>query len=269
MLLALTGGSGLVVVLPVAAWLVYLAIRVWRGGETGRAGLLLGALAVLPLLYLGVYSVGYQRPAHHPEPSTNPVAVGQVAGEVLAMSLGIGVSGIWWLVAAGIVVLGFATVVILLRQWKEPDRRLSVAGLIAVVAGVAGVAVAIGVGRAGFFEGHTMGLWSRYSMLTWPLLAAVYLVWVKLGYKWVPVALCVAAALAFPSNTGTGLLNAAAVKSRYLEIEADVALGLSAEQIVQKEFPGSAQSGQEERAVRAIPLLRARPRSASSRGSER
>ena len=102
-----------------------------------------------------------------------------------------------------------------------------------------------------------MGLWSRYSMLSWPLLAAAYLVWVKLGRKWVPVALCVFTALVFPGNTGTGMQNGAAVKSRYSAIEADAARGLSAEQIVARQFPGSHHAGQEQRAVHAIPMLRA------------
>ena len=264
-LLALTGGAGLVVVPPVAAWLVFIALRVWRSGARGRAVLLL-ILAVLPLAYLGVYSNGYERPAHHPEPSTNPGAIAGVSGEVLAMSFGIAASAAWPVVCAGVVVLGGATVAALVSRWKEPAERLSIAGLLAVTAGVTGVALAIGVGRGGWGAG--MGLWSRYSLLTWPLLAAAYLVWVKLGRsaptqtvsrlaKGVPVVLCVVAALTFPPNTGTGMLNGASVKKTYVAIEADARVGMSAAEIVAREFPGSAQSGQTDRAVRVIPLLRA------------
>lgn len=254
MLLALTGGSGLVVVPPVAAWLVVVAASVWQSGEKGRAALLL-LLAALPLAYLGVYAGGYERPPLHPVPSTDPRAVLRVAGEVLAMSFGIAMTPVWLAAFAGILALGGATVALLVPRWKEPGERLSVVGLIAVTAGVAGVALAIGVGRSGM--GGDMGLWSRYSMLSWPLLAAAYLVWVKRGRKWVPVALCVFAALVFLGNTGTGMQNGAAVKSRYSAIEADAALGLSAEQIVARQFPGSHQAGQEQRAVHAIPMLRA------------
>ena len=171
------------------------------------------------------------------------------------MSFGIAMTPVWLAAFAGILALGGATVALLVPRWKEPGEWLSVAGLLAVAAGVAGVALAIGVGRAGM--GGDMGLWSRYSMLSWPLLAAAYLVWVKLGCKWVPVALCVAVALVFLGNTGTGMQNGAAVKSRYSAIEADAALGLSAEQIVARQFPGSHQAGQEKRAVHAIPMLRA------------
>lgn len=254
MLLALTGGSGLVVVPPVAAWLVVVAVSVWQSGAKGRAALLL-LLAALPLVYLGVYAGGYERPPLHPVPSTDPRAVLRVAGEVLAMSFGIAMTPVWLAAFAGILALGGATVALLVPRWKEPGERLSVAGLLAVAAGVAGVALAIGVGRAGM--GGDMGLWSRYSMLSWPLLVAAYLVWVKLRRKWVPVALCVFTALVFLGNTGTGMQNGAAVKSRYSAIEADAALGLSAEQIVARQFPGSHQAGQEQRAVHAIPMLRA------------
>ncbi|MBP3959403.1 hypothetical protein J8F10_29520 [Gemmata sp. G18] len=254
MLLALTGGSGLVVVPCVSAWIVFVAVNVWRGGSKGRAVLLL-VLAVLPIAYLGVYFQDYHKPPHHPAPSSNPIAVAGVTGEVLAMSFGIGLSVVWWAAASGLLVVGVLTLTVLVPRWKEPDERLSVAGLIAVAAGVTGVALAIGVGRGGWGAG--MGLWSRYSLLTWPLLAATYLVWVKLGRKWVPIALCVVAALAFPGNTGTGMANGSVVAAHYADIAAQAQSGLTAEQIVTGEpFTVSHHSGQPERALRAIPLLR-------------
>ncbi len=265
LLLALTGGSGLAVVPPVAAWLVYLAVGVWRGGAKGRALLLL-ALAALPLAYLGVYFQGYQRPPGHPAPSTDPLAVARVSGEVLAVSFGMGLSAVWFVVAPALVAVGCATLVLLLRRWTEPESRPAIVGLLAVAAGVTGVALAVGVGRGAW--GGGMGLWSRYSMLTWPLLATTYLVWVKLGRKWVPVALCVTAALAFPGNTGVGMMSGASVKSEYNAIEADHAAGLSPEQILRAEElryerapehakPAIVLQGVEGRTVHAIPLLRA------------
>ncbi|MCI0702368.1 MAG: hypothetical protein L0241_14895 [Planctomycetia bacterium] len=254
-MLALSGGSGLAAVPPVSVWLVFIAIVVWREGAKGKAAILL-LLAVLPLVYLGVYFVGYERPVHHKEPSSDPLAILRVGSEVLAMSVGIGLSGVWWAVFAGMLVLGIATVSLLVRRWKEPAERLSVIGLIAVALGVVGVAVAIGVGRGAW--GGGMGLWSRYSLLVWPLLAAGYLVWVKFGRKWVPIVLCCVAALAFPTNMLTGMAEGAMIKSEYSALEADVRLGISAEQIVEKEeFKRSHQASQKERVIRGIPLLRA------------
>ncbi|QEG31743.1 hypothetical protein GobsT_65870 [Gemmata obscuriglobus] len=260
MLLALTNGSGLVLVPPVGAWLVFVAVSLWRGGEKGKAILLL-ALTALPVVYVAAYFQGYHRPEHHPPPSTDAVRVATVTGEVLAMSLGMGLGAVWPLVAGGVIAVGVLTLARVLRGWKEPDQRLSGAGLIAVAAGVTGVALAIGVGRAGFEGWEDMGLWSRYSMLTWPLLGAAYLVWAKAGKKWVPITLCVAAALAFPGNTGTGMVNGGQVRADYNAIAADLAAGLSAEQITdasdpRRAFPRSHHGAQTERALRAIPLLR-------------
>lgn len=255
LLLALTGGSGLVLVPPVSAWLVFVAVTVWKSGAKGRALLVL-LLAVLPLAYLGVYFQGYHRPPHHPPPSTDVGRVTAVTGQVLAMSLGIGLKLVWWAVFAGMLVLGGFTLALLVRRWTEPAERLSVAGLVAVAAGVTGVALAIGVGRGGFAS-EEMGLWSRYSLLTWPLLATAYLVWVKIGRKWVPILLCVAASVAFPGNTGTGMQQGAAVAGDYAALAAEADAGWSAEQIVSgKVFSESHHSAQGGRAVRAIPLLR-------------
>ena len=258
MLIALTGGSGLAVVPAVAVWLVVLSFWVWRDGSRGKALLVL-LLAALPFVYLGAYFVGYHRPPHHPPPCTDPLAVLRVGGEVLAVSFGIGVWGVWFLAFPVVVALGIATLVLLKRKWKEPTERLSIEGLVAVVAGVTSVAVAIGVGRGEWGAG--MGLWSRYSLLVWPLLGTAYLVWVKYGSvsraKWVPVALCVAAALAFPANVGFGMVNGAKVAGDYSGIATQAQAGLSAEAIVRGlPFTESHHAGQADRAERAIPLLR-------------
>lgn len=251
LLVALTGGSGLVVMLPVVAWIIYLAVIVARDGEKGRA-LTLVLLALLPVAYIGLYFVGYQRPPGHEPPSHDPIAVVPVAGEVLAMGLGIGVSGIWWMVFAVELILSVATVVLLFRQNRED--RTSALGLIAVAVGVCGVALAIGVGRAPM---GLDGLWSRYAFLAWPLLGTIYLVWVKARRKWVPVLLCVAAAIAFQTNNLTGVVFGSRIRTHYDQVENDSIRRVPAELIVERNFPGSSNSGQRERAVRGIPMLQA------------
>src|SRR5262249_9421900 len=99
-------------------------------------------------------------------------------------------------------------------------------------------------------------LWSRYSLLTWPLLGAAYLVWVKAGQRWVPIALCLAATLAFPGNMGTGMLIGNGIREHYTKLESDVRAGLSAEEIVRKDVAEGPNAGQKERAIRGIPMLR-------------
>jgi hypothetical protein len=176
-----------------------------------------------------------------------------------------GLSAIWWLVSPAIVFLSGATAVLLVRVSKaHPERRPAAVGVLAAMAGVIGVALAIGVGRGGW--GGGMGLWSRYGLLAWPLLAAVYLAWVGAGRKWIPIALCVAAALAFPGNMFNGMAVGAKVKSEFSAIEVDNTMGLSPEQIVRAE-DGRVERGQgrvvsvlqsvDSRSVRGISLLRA------------
>jgi hypothetical protein len=252
LLLAMTGGPGIVVVVPVALWLVYLAAILWRQGQSGRAVMVFG-LAALSVSYPAVYFVGYERPPHHPPLSRDPIAVLSVTGEVLATAGGIGMANLWQPVFLGELALGAATIALLFRS-NRTDRT-SALGLVAVAAGVFGVALAIGLGRAAI--GPNMGLWSRYSLLAWPLLGAAYLVWVRAGRKWVPVALCLVTVLAFPRNTGKGMQEGNYVRSLYNQIEADARHGLSAEEIVARDFPNTTNEGQEDRALRAIPLLRA------------
>jgi hypothetical protein len=268
-LLSLTGGSGLAVTVPVSGWIAFLAVGVWRSGGKGR-GLLLFVFAVVPLAYLGAYFVDYRKPPGHPDLSTDPVRVVGVTAQVLAVSFGMGLSAVWWLVCPGLVAVGGGTVARLIRRAnREPGEWPATAGLVAVAAGVTGVAVAIGMGRAGLSA--DAGLWSRYSLLTWPLLAATYLVWVRADRRWVPILLCATAALALPGNLAVGAICGAAVKSEYSAVEADNAAGLSPEQIVAAEGAraDARQHGGvggviavvlqtvDERSVRAIPMLRA------------
>lgn len=249
-LLALCGGFGLIAALCISAWLAYLAAVAFRTGSKWHAAVLL-AFALFPVIVLALYVQGYQRPAHHPEPGVEPVqAIATVTGQTLAMALGAGVSGVWWAVAGGTVVLGGFT----LRALRRSPAAPAALGVFAVAAGIIGVALAIGVSRAGF--NADMGLRARYSFLMWPLLGLAYLVWVKhggRGGKWVPVGLCLAAALAFPTNMGTGMLYGANVRAKQGEIEAEARAGVPADEIAARHLKGV----HAERATRAIPLLRA------------
>lgn len=259
-LVALTGGFGLPVVFPVAAWLGYLAIILWRDRKKRRAGVLV-LLAALALGYVWLYFANFHRPGH-PPPSHDPIAIAIVTGQVLGMAPGIGLSAVWWAVFAGEVTLAVVTISLLLRQGIDPAVRPASYGLIAVVAGISGIALAIGIGRADFAP--DMGIWSRYSLLTWPLLCATYLAWVKAGrgaaptglVKWVPIVLCITAALAFPTNMGAGLYSAARILGKDIALEADVQAGVPDAVLIRRHFPGSRNEGQEDRALWAIPMLR-------------
>jgi hypothetical protein len=248
-----TGAFGLALIPPVGLWLLYLAAVVWRGGEAGWKSLVLVALAVLPVAYMAAYFAGYQRPGQHPPLTTEPLRLAHMTGIVLSLAVGVGVSGVWWAVAVAEVVLGLATVAMLLR--RPAEERPAALGLVAVAAGVFGVALTIGAARAEWPSEQVQG-WSRYSHLVWPLLGAAYLAWVKAGRKLVPVLLFALAAVALPTNTGTGIYLGHAARVQYREMEEDLRAGVSAGEIVRVRFAESPHSHVLEACVRGIVLLR-------------
>jgi hypothetical protein len=253
-LLALCGGGGVVTSLPVAAWVAYLALLLGLNGAKLRAAVLL-ALAAFPAVYLAIYLDGYHRPPHH-EPLEYGFTVIKVTGEVLAMAFGHGVAKSWVVAIAGILLLGLATLAALAVELKSPLLRPRAVGLVAIIAGIVGVALVVGMGRA--FISPKAGIASRYAYITWPLLGLAFVYWTRRGGwggKWVPAALCVAAALAFPGNMATGVHQGSAIRSVLSVVTAEAHAGLPPEQIV-RHFKDSFQAYQEERAVRAIPMLR-------------
>lgn len=220
-----------------------------------RSSILL-LFAVFPVLYLSVYLQDYHRPGHHPEVGDGGFDIAVVTAQVLSMAFGFGVHKSWLPVAVGLTVLGGATMLALLRDARQPAKRPAAFGLLAVVAGIAGVALVIGLSRAGLDQKHEPA--SRYSYLVWPLIPLAYLVWMQRGGwagKWVPVALCTVAALAYPANMISGSVVSSKIRLVLAAVEADARAGVPPERIV-RHFKGTFQAYQEERAVRAIPMLK-------------
>jgi len=262
-LLCLCGGGGVVAALPVAGWLVYLASRshTLAGSAAGakrsrwRTALLL-AFAAFPFLYLAFYLDGYQRPGHHPRLGDGGLDVLRVAAQVLAIAFGHGIARYWLYAFGGIVLLAFFTGRAMIRDFSDRGKRPAILGLMAVAAGIVAVALTIGMGRAGI-DVHN-GLASRYAYLTWPLLALLYLFWSRRGGwagKWIPLALCLAAAIAYPMNMLDGLKEGSRIHATLAVVQDEARRGVPPERIV-RHFTGTFQAHQEERAIRAMPMLR-------------
>jgi hypothetical protein len=221
-LLELTGGSGLMYVPAVGGWLLWLAAAEWRAGRRGTAVGIIGLVAAA-VGYVGVYLVGYHRPATHPPPAWgDPGRIGAVFAQVLAMAFGGGAIPAWPAAAAGTTAAAAVTL-----------TRRSPMGLLAVLGGVLTLAAAIAVGRSGFSSPY-IGLWSRYAVLVWPALAAGYLAAVAAGRGWVTAALCGGMLAALPANTLFGWQWATGYASEMDRLEADVRAGLPPAEVIRR-----------------------------------
>jgi len=248
LLAALTGGPGLALVPPVVAWLGYLAVVVARTEGRGKAGVVV-VIALASALCFAIDLVSSEKLG-----LPSGVTVLMVVGEAFAMALGGGVHPIWPVVAGGVAILSAAAIVQLVRRGRDPAVRPAAIGLIAVVAGIIGVAAAIEINRTDLEMNATF--WSRSSFLTWPLLGAVYLILVKAGWKWGPIGLCIAAALAFPANTGSGLTHSLGLIAAESAMEGDLRTGMFDRELIDKHFPNSCNAGYQAQALAAIPKLR-------------
>jgi hypothetical protein len=213
--------------------------------------LVLLLLAAFPMVYLAVYLQGYRRPGHHPEVGEGGADVLVVAARVMSLAFGTSGSHAWpWMFAVVAALIGI-TAAAALRSGGTAKL-----GLLAILAGIVGVAVVIGLGRAGIDPRY--GLSSRYGYLVWPLIALPALFWIQRGGrlgKWIPAALCIVAVLRFNANMLDGLGKGSTIKNRLEVVQVEAAEGVPPEAIV-RHFKDTFQANQEQRAIRAIPLLR-------------
>jgi hypothetical protein len=213
---------------------------------------------LFPVLYLRFYFQDYHRPeAHPPFEWKNWYAAVQVTMEVLAVGFGIGVEWIWLAVFLGILTAsGFVADQGFRRVRSTPAERPQVFGWVAVCVGVCGLALAIGAGRSGF--GREFGLASRYSILTWPLLAVLYFAAVAWGgpkLKLIPTAFMFTSLALLPLNTTYGIARGWYHDQWLGTIETMLKNGEPDAKIVQEQIE---ETGQGERAIRGIPMLRER-----------
>jgi hypothetical protein len=247
LLLELCGGTGLVFMPVMVVWLLTAARQVGR--SQWKKGVDLAILAAAAAGYAGVYMVGYARPLHHPLASVDNTGLAiLIAGQFLCMGFGLAVVFVWPAIAAGVVgIAGWAALRLFhKRSW----------GRLAVLAGALLLAAVVGVGRSGFGD-REMGLWSRYGLLAWPVLFISFLTFLGASDRygrWVQPVLAMVAVAFLPFNSVVGWDWATSHDRRLTQFTRDIQAGAPDGELVEKHLLGT---GQEERAIRGIPMLRA------------
>jgi hypothetical protein len=177
--LPLCGANGLAFAPPLALWLLACALPPGLTcpppGRAARAAAVFLALASLALT--GAYFLGYTPPDHgSPAVPPGPLEVSAALARFLSTGLGAGSAG--WPVRAGCAAaLLFGGLAVLAGVWRRsPEERPRAAGLAAVLAGYAALALGVAWGRAALGPEATLA--GRYSTLAVPAFCAVYFVWV-------------------------------------------------------------------------------------------
>jgi hypothetical protein len=240
-LLPLVGGSGLVMLPPLALWLIgYLSWGWWSGSEPGRVAKAIGvgllmATSALAALYLS----GYARPPYHPS-APSLAAVASTTLECLSVLISPGFGTYWK--AAGLLV-AFLSVVTLARLTivgvRAPTERPRAIGLIAIILALLGTAVAVGVSRSGLGPGA--GLADRYVTIMAPLLCAIYIAWLVYAparrRQWFSVGLLVVIVLMVPINGHRALDRGRAVRRIEQQVVRSLKAKVPASLIVSRACP--------------------------------
>ena len=175
-LLPLCGANGLIIALPLALWLGGWGTRAIFRRQAGERAAAVTAFvaACLALVVASVYLIGLQEPAgaHY---SVRRADVVRALDQFIGNCFGSNVNGFWDHVADSCwFVLIFCGLVLLKAWFRQPEERTRATGLLLFLAGIAGVALAVALGRPG------LGSAPRYMTLASLAMLACY--WVGLLY---------------------------------------------------------------------------------------
>ena len=158
--LPLSGGSGLVMLPPLMAWLAgYVAWGWWSRREPGGGARAFGLTSLVACSAIVVlYFSGYVKPGHHP-PAPSIAAAASTTLEFLSLALCPNVPEygrpagllVGLLVAATMLRLAVIAV-------RQPEERLRASGLIAILVSMLSLAAAVGLSRSGFGPGRQVRL---------------------------------------------------------------------------------------------------------------
>jgi hypothetical protein len=197
LLLSLCGGFALPFIAILAPWWIGVSLR----GDRSRLGPALG-FPIAAILSAVTGLIGYTRPADFP-PSPDPRSTLQVMMEALAGSVGSPGARSWpmsgWIAGAAAV---FSLLLLLRGFRRQPQSRLPSAGMIGALAGLLGLALALGISRAGVspFFGFTERYVTLFCLFPFLLFAAAELCGRPLFARIVQIVLFAGALLAYLPN---------------------------------------------------------------------
>ena len=207
--LPLSGATGLVFVPPLALWMALTGYDQWRtstaAGPARWCGIVLLGSAIVAMLWVAFYFVGWQRPPWNP-PSPSLKASLSFAARFTAFGLGPAASLSWRLseLLAFLILLATGVVAVAAVARGERSERLRTLGLLLFVAGAVVLALAIGSGRAG--RGRMS---PRYALLGVPVFCLAYFIWEIYGppafRRAARTGFLLVAVVALPLNTRAGL----------------------------------------------------------------
>jgi hypothetical protein len=181
LMLPFCGGSGLVMLPPLAMWLAgYSARGCWSGREPGLAARAIGlSLLTGCLLVVALYLIGYTSPAHQGPPPT-VLAVATTTLEYLSLVVCANAPNYWRLASLTVVLLvGVTLVLLVVVVLRHPEERPRALALSAMILSMLSAAAAVGLSRS--YVGAVGGLASRYVTISAPLLYALYVAWLAYG----------------------------------------------------------------------------------------
>lgn len=235
LLLPFTGANGLGMVPALALWPLALALAPgrWTGTPGLRGDRTLLALGAGALALTAGYFIGWERVPHHPR-SAGIYQTLKTSAQFVTIGLGPATRVAWPL--PGIAVLAFfaATVVRLVRIWRErPDERARAAGLLLFLGAMGSLALGLGLGRNGFEV--------RYVTLAVPVWCAGYLAWALYGGpasgRWMTVGLATVALVALWGNTRFGLEYGQDLRTHLAAFERDLVAGVPRGELVRRYDP--------------------------------
>jgi hypothetical protein len=239
--LPLCGSNGVVLVSPLALWLIVAAILRWRKGDAkGRYHAALWFTLALTALALVVVCLLSMQPVEGSPPRSTPEQLIRTAAQFLTASIGPfanspwSIRGMTWPFSGMVLgALALVTVLRLLKDWRTmPAQRLRTLGLFAFGAALVSLALAVGWGRGAI--GPMAGFETRYNTMAAPVLCLAYFVARAAPRPGFAVGLSVLLAALFVFNTLHGIERAEARRARMNELQSDVAADLTSAELAKK-----------------------------------